>query len=45
LCGPVGDVDISLVDLTEDVEVELETEIFDNEEIEVIEVFRECERE
>lgn len=41
--APVGDVDMSLVDLTD--EVEVESERFDIEEIELIEVFRECERE
>jgi hypothetical protein len=41
----VGDVDMSFVNFTEEVEVELESEIFGIEEIEVIEVFRECDRE
>jgi hypothetical protein len=36
---------MSFVNLTEEVEVELESEIFDIEEIEVIDVFRECDRE
>jgi hypothetical protein len=45
LGGPARDVDMSFVDLTEGAEVKWESEIFDIEGIEVIELFRECERE
>lgn len=42
LGGPEGHTDMSFVELAED---EDESEVFDIEVIEVIEVFRECERE
>jgi hypothetical protein len=45
LGGPREGVDMSFVDLTEVDEIECESEIFDTEEIEGIELFRECERE